>query len=76
MNIEGAETKAIRGSVKTLKNTDYVSISSHPVNGRHTGYDIEPILKKIGFRTLIERRIFQFTKHLDLYGIKQDSVKT
>ncbi len=70
MNIEGAETGAIKGAIKTLKDASYVAISSHIVNGKHTVYDIEPMLRRLGFKTRIEKRIFKFTKHLDLYGTR------
>jgi len=70
VNIEGSEVGAILGANKTLKNTEYVAISSHEIGGKHTAYDIEPMLKKYGFKTRLVRRTFRFTGHVDLYGFR------
>ncbi len=72
MNIEGAEINAIKGAKQTLVNVEHVAISCHAVNGQNTENEINPLLKKLGFKTkVLKRRAIIFDLgHIDVYGYR------
>ena len=72
MNIEGSEINAIKGAKQTLVNVEHVAISCHAVNGLNTENEIDPLLKKFGFKTkVLKRRAIIFDLgHIDVYGYR------
>ena len=72
MNIEGAETNAIKGASLILKNTQHVAISCHNVNGKNTVIEVNSLLKKFGFKTKVLKRKILITDpgHTDVYGFR------
>ena len=72
MNIEGAETNAIKGASLILKNTQHIAISCHNVNGKNTVIEVNSLLKKFGFKTKVLKRKILITDpgHTDVYGFR------
>ena len=72
MNIEGAETNAIKGATKTLLNTRYISISCHDVQGENTSLVVTPLLEKSGFdvKVLKRKKLIVDFGHIDVYGAR------
>lgn len=72
MNIEGAEVKAVKGALQMLTNVEHIAISCHTVNGKSTASEIEPLLKRSGFKTRVlkRRKVRIDFGHIDIYGFR------
>ena len=68
MDIEGAEIEALAGGQKTFQNTKNFAIACyHKRNNRTTGEILEPVFRRMSFRTKIG-----FFLHPTLYGTKEN----